>query len=89
MVFPEESFCLCLASIIQAAVDTATLHNAPKVKVSLPVTNEINFFAVQFPLFSLPYTRQTGAIIANHCHLIANHGRRFKNKTLGLAVRSN
>ena len=44
----KERLGLGLPSFIQAAVYTTSLNNVLKVEICLPVTNDVDFFAVQF-----------------------------------------
>ena len=48
LIMIEECLSLGNTALVQTAVYAATLNNVPKVEISLPVTNEVDFFAVQF-----------------------------------------
>jgi len=41
---------LSAAHCIKGRVNTTSLHNTLQVKISLSVTDQVNFFAGQFPL---------------------------------------
>ena len=48
LVCREESLGLASAQVIQVCINTASLNDVSLVKISLAVTDEVNFFADQF-----------------------------------------
>ena len=46
----KKGFSLSDTPLVQTTVDATPLNDVPKVEIGLPVTNDVDFFAVQFSI---------------------------------------
>ena len=57
----KKRLCLSSSFIVDRRINTAALNNALKVKISLSVTYNVNFFGAQFSVNLARLSRQAGA----------------------------